>query len=193
MLTIAALTADKSLLRLSAQLANAGKRTMDKLFPRSFNGHLLVTANAHARRGRPSHLTAQVFDGPGAFLGGVHFNLDEASTPTFRPYDALKSKGLQRTADKWAHQNFLELKTYTVLRNSACNDAIHGYTQRITSEATLSNEKARTYAGGRGLETANARRKVEAAAAPRLLHLVHADKLACAGASTVWPTGQHSL
>ncbi|KAF8181777.1 hypothetical protein BJ912DRAFT_928798 [Pholiota molesta] len=127
MLIIAAPTADKSLLRIAAELANAGKRTMDKLFPPSFNGHFLVTANAHARHGRP-HLTTQVFDGPGTFLGGVHFNLDEASTPTYRAYNSLKPKGFQRTADRRAHKNFLGLKTYTVLRcaRSANGTGRHG-------------------------------------------------------------------
>ncbi|KAF8157508.1 hypothetical protein BJ912DRAFT_936744 [Pholiota molesta] len=133
MLIIAAPTADKSLLRIAAELANAGKRTMDKLFPPLSMGifslllYILTSANAHARHGRP-HLTTQVFDGPGTFLGGVHFNLDEASTPTYRAYNSLKPKGFQRTADRRAHKNFLGLKTYTVLRcaRSANGTGRHG-------------------------------------------------------------------
>lgn len=43
MLTIAALTADKSLLRMAGELTRVGRRTTDTLFKGSFKGHFLVT------------------------------------------------------------------------------------------------------------------------------------------------------
>ncbi|KAF8194924.1 hypothetical protein BJ912DRAFT_1056819 [Pholiota molesta] len=115
MLAIAVLASDISLIQMAPQLARVGKRTVDTIFSRGFEGNFLITANVHARRGQRPHLTGQAFDLGGVFIGGIHFNLEHHSVPTYRAYDPTKPLIYQRTARNWAHRNFYELDNYTII------------------------------------------------------------------------------